>query len=327
LVFGDRDKRGLILAQSLKERFISALETCDLPQNDLKLSSCALGTSQCDCKGVGVRLNLSGPIAKAAICACVKQCQRCGGLGRVIQANSSKPCKSPDPAKLVGLFNATQLPTKHGLARLQGFDNFTGNGRAVVNQIRTWMTNFESAAPKGLLISGAVGVGKTYLLSGIAYELLVRGISVRFIDFFQLLAALRSSYSSGKGEKDVMEPLRNVDVLIIDEMGKGRNTEWEQTVLDSLVMERYNSNRIIIAATNHPLFTDQKTQPVQLDYGEETRSSNFNPDVYEPFEQRVGKRIFSRMVEMSIFVELKGEDFRRVGRHSQPSRQPRTPWN
>ena len=68
--------------------------------------------------------------------------------------------------------------------------------------------------------------------------------------FSHLLADLKSGFDRGVGASSLLDPLVQVDVLAIDELGKGRNTEFEGTVLDELVSRRYNAAAPIIGTTN-----------------------------------------------------------------------------
>jgi DNA replication protein DnaC len=274
---------------------------------------CALKRQGCTCRSKGYVISAGAVFGRAELCTCVRKCRRCLGTARLIEQGTSKNCREPAPSRLVALYNSMEIPAKYAHASIGEFRNFSGNGRAVISQVQSWINGATAGKAKSLVVSGSVGVGKTYLMAGIAMELIHRGISVRFVDFFQLLSSLRAAYSAGANDADVLAPLLAVDIMMIDELGKGRNSEWEQTILDSLIMGRYNAGKIIVASTNYPLYSDVRpAQSYHVDL-EANRSSSFNPDVFEPLEARIGKRIFSRLVEMSVFVELTGEDFRRVG--------------
>ena len=175
-----------------------------------------------------------------------------------------------------------------------------------------WLREFKVDNPKGLLLGGPVGVGKTYLLSAIAKNFAARGLTVKFVDFFQLLNELKAAYSDSKSDAGVLKPLINVDVLIIDEMGKGRNSDWEMSILDQVVMGRYNQNRIVVASTNYDL-KPKKTVPLAQKDLQEGFNNNggFNLDRYETLEARIGQRIYSRLIETCAIMELTGNDFRR----------------
>ena len=188
-----------------------------------------------------------------------------------------------------------------------------GNRAQVANRLQRWVDNFKPRGGRGLIIEGPVGVGKTYMLAALTAALAGRGFTVRFTDFFQLLGELRAGFSEGKADAAQLAPLINVDVLVIDELGKGRGRDFDKTVLDQLVCGRYNQNKTIVASTNYQLRAKTGAQSYNINLDQEvSNSSDFAPDTFGGLEQRVGQRIYSRLCEMTTFIELQGGDFRKA---------------
>ena len=109
-------------------------------------------------------------------------------------------------------------------------------------------------------------------------------------------------------------------MLFIDEMGKGRNTDFELVILDQLVMGRYNQNRAIVASTNCYLHSKTEKQKrhlydIPLDQApEQHENSGFASSQFGTLESRVGERIFSRLLETCSMLDLSGDDYRRQGK-------------
>ncbi|MGY8765622.1 MAG: ATP-binding protein, partial [Nitrospinaceae bacterium] len=79
------------------------------------------------------------------------------------------------------------------------------------------------------------------------------GVDGKFVDFFQLLSDIRHGYSQDKSEMSLIEPYLKSKILVIDELAKGRNNEWEQTILDQFISSRYNAaDKITLFTTNYP---------------------------------------------------------------------------
>jgi DNA replication protein DnaC len=116
-----------------------------------------------------------------------------------------------------------------------------------------------------------------------------------FKDFFYLLSELKQAYSEGTGENQVIMPLIETEVLVIDELGKGRSNEWELNILDQLISKRYNASKKTLITTNYV------TYDVAKELGEE----------HEILEVRIGERIASRLYEMCEFMYLEGRDYRK----------------
>ena len=298
----------------------------------LQQSYCALNQKLSCCDGVGYRLNLKGAYTQAKLCDCVDSCQTCFGRVRHMENGVSRACRTPSPGRIVNILNGAGIPSRYGTAKLDKFSNFTGNGQEVLQTTAKWLREFDVEHPKGLILGGPVGVGKTYLLCAIAKNFAARGLTVKFVDFFQLLNELKSAYSDSKSDAGVLKPLINVDILIIDEMGKGRNSDWEMSILDQVVMGRYNQNKIVVASTNYDLKPQKMVPLAQKDLMQDNYNGGFNLDRYESLESRIGQRIYSRLVEMCSIMELTGNDFRRqfldhkkITRSSREAPERRTP--
>ncbi|MBM4253551.1 MAG: AAA family ATPase [Deltaproteobacteria bacterium] len=279
--------------------------------------SCNLKRSLSCCGGRGYQVGTQGPLAHASICSCVAACPACLGRARLVEGNHSRPCHTPMPNVVANLINAGMIPARYAGAEVEKFRNFSGNGQQVVAELRSWRSRFapgdvlSGGAGKGFIIEGPVGVGKTYLLAALAKDFAEKGWSVRFTDFFQLLGELKAGFSQGKADAAQLAPLIDVDVLFIDELGKGRNNDFELTILDQLVCGRYNQNKPIIASTNYKLRGRNFEVHGNLDDAPTSSSTAFAGDRFTNLEQRIGVRIFSRLAEMCSFVELRGDDYRR----------------
>ena len=121
------------------------------------------------------------------------------------------------------------------------------------------------------------------------------------MDFFQLLFDIRHGYSHDQSEMSLIEPYLKSRVLVIDELAKGRNNEWEQTILDQFISSRYN------AADQVTLFTTNYSDQGRASTGTNARTKSFQK---QSLEEKVGDRIFSRLSQMCDFIKMEGEDYR-----------------
>ena len=288
------EKKTLSLRERLAEEQALPLSLPEIPCSLLAQLPC--------CRGRGYRVEARGPHAYAELCECVKHCKSCMGKGQRLVNGTVRTCRSPGPRRVVNLFNQAKIPARYAGAHLGVFRNMTGNCLIVLQDVRQWLRHFTTTSEKrGLILTGPVGVGKTYMITAIAKALTEKNVSVRFVDFFQLISQIKGAYAESKSEQAILKPLLAVDVLIIDELGKGRNTDFEATVLDQLIMARYNENKVIIASTN------LSVKPGAANESEDGSSFNYTGSL----EHRVGKRIFSRLLETTTFIEMTGDDFRK----------------
>ena len=278
--------------------------------------TCVLMKENPCCRGAGYSISFEGAYTRASICSCVASCPECHGTAQKVVQGLAKPCRDPSPKRIVDAINEAKIPSRYAEASLESFSNFSGNGRDIVEGFNRWVRDFsmsaEKAGAKGLIMSGPVGVGKTYILAALAKTFAMRGFSVKFIDFFQLLSQIRAAYAGGQSEEELLAPLIHTDILMIDELGKGRNNDFELTVLDQLIMGRYNQKKTLIASTNYSFKEKPGHALYNVDLDQEFgKKAGFSQDHFESLEARVGSRIFSRLCEMTIFVDLTGDDFRR----------------
>ncbi len=274
---------------------------------------CALSFDRPCCHGRGYNIATKGIYTVAELCSCVKQCPICLGHTMINDHDSGmRPCRQPSPNRVAAIINDSHLPARYAFADLERFDNFTGNGKQIIQRVKSWINEFVPHASKGIILGGPVGVGKTFLLASLVKAIAHKGISVKFVDFFQLLAEIKAGYSENKADMSILAPLIDVEVLAIDELGKGRNTEFELTILDQLVMGRYNANKPIIASTNCTFLDQTKQYQYNIPLDQEPgRKGSFEPENFGSLESRVGKRIYSRLLETTYTMDLTGADYRR----------------
>ncbi len=100
-----------------------------------------------------------------------------------------------------------------------------------------------------------MGVGKTHLSVGIIKALIrEKGIHCLFCDYRELLKSIQNSYNSAVQvtEMEILRPVFDAEVLVLDELGAVRSTEWVFDTVNYILNSRYNENRTTIITTNYP---------------------------------------------------------------------------
>src|SRR5260370_33212894 len=170
---------------------------------------------------------------------------------------------------------------------------------------------FDPRDGTGLLIIGKIGTGKTHLAVGIIKELILnKGISCLFYDYRELLKEIQNSYNASvqTSELDVLRPVFETDVLVLDELGATKPAEWVWDTLSLILNPRYNDNRTTIISTNFPdeAGQDPYAHPAS-EFGRAQRAVR-----RETLGDRIGDRMRSRLHEMCRTIKMEGDDFRQT---------------
>lgn len=263
-----------------------------------------------ECSGRGYMISSeNGQYARAEICGCVSECSDCRGSGAVFLENE-RGYRYLERCGLCGItrlkvrrYNNAKIPSKYaGVLRSDDMDPCDSDPRSqqksqyvAMDYVKSFVDKYPEK--KGFLLMGGPGLGKTRLAIGaIAQLTLQKAVECVFTDFFFLLADLRKAYSEGIPENEIIGPLINAEILVIDEMGKGKSSEWEQNILDQLISKRYNSSKKTLVTTN---YVARESLP--------KKSRNKT----EILEDRVGERIISRLYEMCTPLFIEGSDYRK----------------
>lgn len=203
------------------------------------------------------------------------------------------------------LLEAARIPRRYRHCELSNFEHegpFRSLASAHMAALR-FVQEFplESA---GLLLTGPIGSGKTHLAVGIAKELIAqKSTACLFYDYRELLKEIQNSYNDSVQvtEMEVLRPVFQAEVLVLDELGAAKPTEWVWDTVSHILNTRYNDKRTTIITTNY-----QDLPPAGAE--QEGRAARAGRE--ETLGDRIGERMRSRLHEMCRVVRVEGEDFR-----------------
>jgi DNA replication protein DnaC len=148
---------------------------------------------------------------------------------------------------------------------------------------------------KGMFFEGEPGVGKTHLAAAVLTQVIrTTGARGLFYDVRDLLKVIRSTYNPSirATEIEVLRPVMMADLLVLDDIGAEKTSEWVEETMNLIVNTRYNERRATIFTSNFPDIPDD-TEPNSLLF-------------------RIGHRMRSRLHEMCDFQVLDGGDYRQL---------------
>jgi DNA replication protein DnaC len=249
-------------------------------------------------------------------------CTFCGGSGMrlVERPNGSRvaqDCVCRIERRIARLIASAKIPSRYEHCTLESFDtSFSGATRSLRDahfNARKFIEGYRSDRNgTGLLMIGDIGIGKTHLAVGVLQALIhERGATGLFCHYLELLKQVQNSYNKEvrATELQVLAPVFEAEVLVLDELGASKPTDWVWDTVTHILNTRYNDRLTTIITTNYPnrpslLYQEQKG----IGYENEARTSR-RP---ETLGDRIGDRMRSRLQEMCVVVEMNGVDFRQT---------------
>ncbi|MBI3665207.1 MAG: ATP-binding protein [Acidobacteria bacterium] len=246
-------------------------------------------------------------------------CALCDGTGwRPVQSGEVtgvERCACDQATRPARLLESARIPPRFDRASFENFllprDNPQANeslSKAMLGA-RVFAREFPHIEKPGLLFMGLPGVGKTHLAVAVLKVLLERGFECLFLDYQGLLDRIRSGYdpAAGSSAREAYQEALDTEVVLLDDLGAHRVTDWVLDTVTAVINHRYNGRRATIVTTNLP---DPETGDVLA----EKNPLSGHYMVRDSLGDRIGARARSRLFEMCRLVRITAtEDYRLRG--------------
>src|SRR5208283_2075287 len=250
-------------------------------------------------------------------------CSLCEGSGlRIVEEGGrqvARPCECRAARRAARMLEQAQIPRRYEDCTLENFEpKYDGADRTLQSalvQARGFVKGYPVETDgKGLLLVGPVGVGKTHIAVGILKELVQeRGAHGLFYDYRELLKEVQNSYNQtvAATELEVLRPVFEAEVLVLDELGAAKPSDWVWDTVAHILNTRYNDRRTTIITTNYANAEALGASPLRKAYRKSADLDDAERAMREEtLGDRIGERMRSRLQELCVVVEMRGKDFR-----------------
>lgn len=210
------------------------------------------------------------------ICECEKQAKM-EEVNRLVRAKEENEVRE--------LFSISNIGDKYLNASFENFEVRPGSEKAY-KIAKHYAEHFEEYGPESIMIWGEPGNGKTHLAAAVHNHLTEQGKVVVFISMPELLNKIKATfnYNNKETEQQILKALNICDLLIIDDLGAEKTSDWVQETVFTIIDGRYRRQKPIMATSN--------IRPADL-------------------IDKIGKRAYDRILEMSQPIENKATSYRR----------------
>lgn len=219
-------------------------------------------------------------------------CQLCGGTGWIVKEKEGRRlvyrCRCQFERFSKTYLESSGIPERYKNCKFSNYFPKTPHQLKALRESQFFFQIFPFTS-KGLLFYGPPGTGKTHLAAAILRNVLkYKGIRGVFCDFRNFLLTIKSTYDTNESEAEIIEAVIKAPLLILDDVGAERNTEWAKEKLNLIINYRYINNLPTVITTN-----------LTFDGSGERFSSKFD------------ERTESRIYEMCKILKVEGDDKRR----------------
>jgi DNA replication protein DnaC len=236
-----------------------------------------------------------------------ENCPICGGSGwKDVLLGSGRRVTRCDcflQTQAKHFLSASEIPARYANCDFSNYETGGNDGLATAKlKIESWAAQYP-VDRTGLLLIGPSGVGKTHLSVAALKELTQKGVHSLFCDYRELLKKIQNSYNPSvqTTELDLLRPVFETEVVLLDDLGAVKPSEWVWDTVSLVLNTRYNDKLTTLITSN---FLDGASATAERVDGPRRAARE------ETLGDRIGERMRSRLFEMCRLVLVNGKDYR-----------------
>lgn len=224
-------------------------------------------------------------------------CPLCRGTGMVLSKKegiytSYKPCKCAEMDKVNIQWKKSGLNINDMDKSFKNFEPWNNEIKDLKDKATGYYLSFEkikSDRTNSILLCGNPGCGKTHLSLALANNFLKKGKQVLYMPFLQANLDIKQNITDQVQYQKLMTKYKDAEILLIDDLLKGKSTEYDKNILFEIINHRYINNKPMIIST-------EKTVSELLE-----------------FDQAIGSRIYEMCKNYNICIKGIENNYRTRG--------------
>ncbi len=258
------------------------------------------------------------------------KCSICGGTTWVVEEGGARRCECFTRDYDHNRKAHAGIPPSMLGCTLKNYYPQNPSQMEVLTTVGRYVRNFEEhfGSGMGLLLRGPVGTGKTHLAAAALRELVEKGYTGLFLNFVHVIEQIRLSFDPNyeSSEPDITARLRNCHVVVMDELGAVRPTDFVFDKMYDIINQCLERNVSVIFTTNYrdEIVKGRPASSTSVDFdsleelARPSAAANKAQLNLHTLNERIGERLRSRILGKCVDLTLDGKDYRLRKRNIVP---------
>lgn len=182
-------------------------------------------------------------------------CELCGGTGWVWGQEGYTPCQCVKEKKMHQLWEKSGLRVEDNEKTFSNFEEWNDNAKQLKNKAIDYYKQFNAIKDNrvnSIVLGGQVGSGKTHLILALANNFIQkRKINVIYLNYRDIIAKLKRNALDDNFISKELEKYQKAEILLIDDLFKGKVTDADVNFIFEIVNYRYNNYLPMMITTEY----------------------------------------------------------------------------